>query len=254
MQIHAYRRKEPITVDLLGQTIQFKLNDIAHCVADVVHEGAALRLLSIPEAYTAYGDAADSTAVVAATSAAPAEPVVPTLLGSDQFPEEIEIAEDRFLVLADVVDQAYERSGLNLASWNLQTDGERQVLIQQEIDTIKAGMTRTDEDDEAANERERQETAQTFAAAQAAAAAVENATVSAVPANGTEVAEPTGEVKDPLVLVNEAGETLDLNKFTAKQVRAFAEEHDITLPGGNSTPVADLRLLLAQALQAPKSE
>jgi hypothetical protein len=52
----------------------------------------------------------------------------------------------------------------------------------------------------------------------------------------------------PLVLVNDAGEKLDLNLFTAKQVREYAKEHGIDLPGSTSTPVAELRLILSKAL------
>lgn len=56
---------------------------------------------------------------------------------------------------------------------------------------------------------------------------------------------------NPLVLKNDAGDTLDISKMTAKQVRAMAAEQDppIALPGGNSTPLAELRRLLAEGLQ-----
>lgn len=52
--IHAYRRTEPTTVELYGQTIQFKPNDKKDVVAEVQHEKAAARLLSISEAYRLY--------------------------------------------------------------------------------------------------------------------------------------------------------------------------------------------------------
>jgi hypothetical protein len=52
----------------------------------------------------------------------------------------------------------------------------------------------------------------------------------------------------PLVLVSDTGEKLDLTLFTAKQVREYAKEHGIDLPGSTSTPVAELRLILAKAL------
>jgi hypothetical protein len=57
---------------------------------------------------------------------------------------------------------------------------------------------------------------------------------------------------DPLVLTNDAGETLDIGKMTAKQVRALAaaQEPPIELPGGNGTPVAELRVLLAHGLRS----
>ncbi|WKL16550.1 hypothetical protein QYQ99_03065 [Comamonas testosteroni] len=52
--IHAYRRKESTTVELYGQSIQFKPNDKKDVVAEVQHEKAAARLLSISEAYRLY--------------------------------------------------------------------------------------------------------------------------------------------------------------------------------------------------------
>lgn len=52
--IHAYRRTAPTTVELYGQTIQFKPNDKKDVVAEVLHEKAAARLLSITEAYRLY--------------------------------------------------------------------------------------------------------------------------------------------------------------------------------------------------------
>ncbi|WP_087864815.1 hypothetical protein [Comamonas thiooxydans] len=52
--IHAYRRNEPTIVELYGQSIQFKPNDKKDVVAEVQHEKAAARLLSITEAYRLY--------------------------------------------------------------------------------------------------------------------------------------------------------------------------------------------------------
>ncbi|TYK73170.1 SlyX family protein [Comamonas sp. Z3] len=52
--IHAYRRTAPTTVELYGQSIQFKPNDKKDVVAEVQHEKAAARLLSITEAYRLY--------------------------------------------------------------------------------------------------------------------------------------------------------------------------------------------------------
>lgn len=52
--IHAYRRTAPTTVELYSQTIQFKPNDKKDVVAEVLHEKAAARLLSITEAYRLY--------------------------------------------------------------------------------------------------------------------------------------------------------------------------------------------------------
>ncbi|WP_057092025.1 hypothetical protein KV708_09600 [Comamonas thiooxydans] len=52
--IHAYRRKEATTVELFGLFIEFKPNDKKDVVAEVDHEEAVDRLLSIREAYRLY--------------------------------------------------------------------------------------------------------------------------------------------------------------------------------------------------------
>lgn len=66
-------------------------------------------------------------------------------------------------------------------------------------------------------------------------------------------AETPAEPDVSLVLQSEDGETIDLSTFTAKRVREFAAEAGVTLPAGNSTPVAELRQLLARALTAQKA-
>lgn len=67
--IHAYRRNEPTTVELYGQTIQFKPNDKKDVVAEVQHEKAAARLLSITEAYRVYEPAGQGGTVAQQLSA-----------------------------------------------------------------------------------------------------------------------------------------------------------------------------------------
>lgn len=54
MQIQAYRRKEPTTVNLCGITVEFKPNAQGDCVADVDQDDAVERLLSITEGYVEY--------------------------------------------------------------------------------------------------------------------------------------------------------------------------------------------------------
>ena len=118
MLIHAFKRKEATPIELFGLNIEFAPNEQGHCVAEVTHEAAIKRLLSIEEAFKEYGEPAKQPAEV------------------------------------------------------------------------------------------------------------------------------------PLTLTNDAGETLDISTFTAKKVREFAAENGVTLPSGNSTPVAELRQLLAQGLTA----
>ncbi|MNL54376.1 hypothetical protein D3C87_1777070 [compost metagenome] len=63
----------------------------------------------------------------------------------------------------------------------------------------------------------------------------------------TEETPPVAQA-NPLVLTADDGTTVDLGAMSATAVRAFAAENGVTLPGGNSTKVADLRLLVAEAL------
>lgn len=58
MLIHAFKRKEPTPIELFGLNIEFKPNAQGHCVAEVDHEAAIDRLLSISEAYCVYGEPA----------------------------------------------------------------------------------------------------------------------------------------------------------------------------------------------------
>ena len=58
MLIHAFKRKEPTPIELFGLNIEFKPNAQGHCVAEVDHEAAIDRLLSISEAFCVYGEPA----------------------------------------------------------------------------------------------------------------------------------------------------------------------------------------------------
>lgn len=76
MRIHAYRRKEPITVDLtpIGAATQtlisfYLLKDTPHIVADVDNEDHIQRLLRVPEAYREYREDAPVTAAEVDTAA-----------------------------------------------------------------------------------------------------------------------------------------------------------------------------------------
>lgn len=232
MQIHAYRRKEPTPVELFGLNYVFAPNAQGHCVASVEDERAVARLLAIPEAYREYD--ADAPAVLLAPAPAPtAAPVAPTqqpddeddadelLTGSGVQPSHVPIAEGIDLVpLGDIVAEAFKRSGLKIAEWNDNDDDDREALIQGEI------TRRVIEAEQAKKDAE---------AAQAAASALAPAA-------------PQAEPENPLILSN-GEQTIDLSDWTAKQVREFAAENGVELPKGNSTPVGELRLLLAKGLR-----
>ena len=236
MLIHAYRRKEPVDIELFGLTVEFRPNEVGHMVSVVTHEAAVGRLLSIAEAYRAYGSDTVAAPLVPTIQPSAADPS-PGLLGSSLLPSEIELADDRFVTLGDVVRAAFERTGLTLEGWNNLPEVERNVLLNSEVESLRSGLKTSDEDDLALEEAERQATAKALADAEAADAAAKAA------------AQPAEDVVS-LVLTNDAGETLDLSAWTAKQVRAFATDANVALPAGNSTPIAELRQLLAKGLTA----
>lgn len=72
MHIHAFRRKEAITVDLLGVSVEFAPNGQGDVVAEVTDNEVAGRLLEIEEAYRPYEQpeqAADGAVDLGAMSA-----------------------------------------------------------------------------------------------------------------------------------------------------------------------------------------
>lgn len=230
MLIHAYRRKEPTVVELFGGLIKFERNERGHVVAPVEDEPSIDRLLSISEGYREYdGDAVPQEQKPAAA---------PVMARPAWLQDEIALGEDIFATGDAVLQSAFDAADVNLAAWNAMADADRDALVQAEIDRRKAAVQTTDEDDEEEARREEAEQA-----ARIAAAAKEKAEAAEK--------EQAAAQADPLVLVNDAGETLDIGKLTAKQVRAMAAEQDppIELPAGNSTPVAELRLLLAKGLK-----
>ncbi|GHC72646.1 hypothetical protein GCM10007320_08660 [Pseudorhodoferax aquiterrae] len=232
MLIHAYCRKEPIVVELFGGLIKFELNDRGDVVAPVEDKPSIDRLLSISEGYREYDREATPQAP------APAAPLV--MARPAWLQDEIEVGDDIFASGDAVLQSAFDAADVNLEAWNAMPASDRDALVQAEIDRRKAAVQTTDEDDEAQIRREEEEQAARIAAAeQEKAEAAKSAP------------EDAGQA-DPLVLFNDkTGETLDIGKLTAKQVRAMAAEQDppIELPAGNSTPVAELRLLLAKGLK-----
>jgi hypothetical protein len=60
------------------------------------------------------------------------------LLGSSVLPALIMISEGHEIQLGDVVQAAFERSGLTAEDWNAQDDAVRESLLNAEIEIIKA--------------------------------------------------------------------------------------------------------------------
>ena len=71
MLIHAYRRKEAVTVDTGAGHVEFKPNAEGEVVGEA-NEAQAAVLLNIPEGYKAHGKASKPSKTAAAPAAAPA--------------------------------------------------------------------------------------------------------------------------------------------------------------------------------------
>ncbi|WP_422097481.1 hypothetical protein [Variovorax sp.] len=226
MHIHAYKRTEATPIELFGLTIFFTPNARGDVVAEVAHEPAVQRLLSIPEAYREYMAASEAVASPApvapalapSPAAATVTPASETVVlqevakghSSASFPAQFEIAEGKSVTIDEVIASAQARAKLDTEEWNLNDEEDRDSLIELEV-------------------RHLIEAEQTAAAA---------------PGEGGE--EPPVAIS--LVLTADDGTTIDLGAMTATQVREFASKNGVILPGGNSTKVADLRAMVAQAL------
>lgn len=212
--IHAYRRKDSTTVELYGQSIQFKPNDKKDVVAEVLHEKAAARLLSITEAYRLY-EPVEQGGTVAQQLAASIGATVPT------------DAEELQKVVADQISQieALKRQvqELNQAAAATAAASASAAADSGTGDGAKAGEYADKPLQQASDE-----------------------------GNGTNKDE--GASESPYVFANEAGETIDISEWTAAQIRAFAESNEISLPKGNSVKVGELRDQLAAALRAGSKE
>ncbi|NIF85363.1 SlyX family protein [Comamonas sp. Tr-654] len=214
--IHAYRRTAPTTVELYGQSIQFKPNDKKDVVAEVLHEKAAARLLSITEAYRLYEPvelagivAQQLTASIGATAPVDAEELQKVV--ADQS-SQIEALKRQVQELNQAAAAAASAGESTSVSANSGTG-----------DGAKAGEGADKPMEQASSEGE-------------------NASTD----------ERAGE--SPYVFANEAGETIDISEWTAAQIRTFAESNEISLPKGNSVKVGELRDLLADALRAGSKE
>lgn len=239
MQIQAYRRTERTPVNLFGIDLMFEPNTAGHVVAEVTDERACERLLSISDAYREYLGEGQPVAVTVAPAPAPvAVPVVPpggsdddanddtnpdaVLLGSESLPADFTVGEQT-ITQAQVVELAFARSGMNREEWNLNDEDDREALIEGEVTKLVLA------------EEQRVQAAQAAEAAKADTAPPADTTTETPAVN-------------PLLIRNEAGETLDLGTLTETKLREFANANNIALPGGKSTKVGDLRLMVAKAL------
>lgn len=216
--IHAYRRTAPTTVELYGQTIQFKPNDKKDVVAEVQHEKAAARLLSISEAYRLYEPVAQQLAA-SIGSTAPAD------------------AEELQKVVADQTSQI-EALQRQVQALSLSQVASTATAIQAE-QTARANGGQEGEGADKPSEY--------ISPMQVLESRVKNP-------EGYIASKDESISESPYVFANEAGETIDISEWTAAQIRAFAESNEISLPKGNSVKVGELRDLLATALRAGSKE
>lgn len=239
MQIHAYRRTEPTVVELFGLRIDFKPNEHKHVVGETDDDRAIERLLSIDEAYRPYtgpGSAAEAPAP------APQKAAVQTIEASKPPPPDDNDAEEPLkaaeglppgfriwggegevtgigMTLEQAVELAFKQSSLDREEWNLNDEEDREALILAAVDAERARV---------AAEKQAEAEAAAAQAGKGAGSAGQDTPKSYVLTNGTE--------------------SVDLAPMSAAQLRAFAEQAGVKLPGGNSTKVGDLRDLLYTAL------
>lgn len=220
--IHAYRRTAPTIVELYGQTIQFKPNDKKDVVAEVLHEKAAARLLSITEAYRLY-EPVEQGGTVAQQLAASIGSTAPT------------DAEELQKVVADQSSQ---------------------------IEALKRQLQELNQAAAAAAAIEAEQTARADGGQDGEGAGKPPEYISPMQVLESRVKNPEGYIaskdestsESPYVFANEAGETIDISEWTAAQIRTFAESNEISLPKGNSVKVGELRDQLAAALRAGSKE
>lgn len=202
--IHAYRRKEATTVELFGLSIEFKPNDKKDVVAELDHEEAVDRLLSIREAYRLYAHQ-------------PAPPVA--ALQNDPAVQHLAAQAQIGATVSATAASAASAAG---EAGNQQTEAPKPVDAGEPVtaqQTSASGESGMSDQGSGANESK----------------------------------EP-GESQSQYVFTNEDGDSIDISKWTAAQIRDFAEANTIELPKGNSVKVSELRDLLAAALRADSKE
>jgi len=248
MRIHAYRRKEPITVDLtpIGQAtkelIRFKQigENPPVIVADVDNERHIKALLRVPEAYREYNpDNLDAPSVFDPAAAgrlaeqarrqeelrqaeerrlqAEAEDrartqaqASGTLIGSSIQPSTIDLTGSKNVPLGEVVEAAHRASGLSMEEWNELQGEEREAKIVQQIEVMTREAEQAEEDErEALAEQMRKEAADKAAAEKAQAEAAAAA---------------------KFTLIGPDKSVIDLKKMDDAALRDFAKKYEVEVP------------------------
>lgn len=220
--IHAYRRKEPTTVELFGLSIEFKPNDKKDVVAEVDHEEALHRLLSISEAYRLYSAQPLAALSTLTTRIHDSEGVITSAGGTLMSLSRHDEASTRLVAALDARITSLDTRMTVLAA-GVSSEADSTVEVPGDTgDALNANHRNTDGADQ-------------------------------VDVQGDAQGE-SGVAASHYVFANEAGDSIDISKWTAKEIRDFADANEIELPKGNSVKVGELRDLLAAALAAGSKE
>lgn len=142
------KRDPPTEIDLDGTVYKFKPDEHGRHVADVTDKRHIARLLSITEGYQLPGDeplASDVQAEldreIEQRSNPVSQPVLtPTdsqaLKGSTVHPAVIDLGDGKQVAIDEVIDTAYQESGLTTAEWNDLSDDDRHNLIDAILDAM----------------------------------------------------------------------------------------------------------------------
>lgn len=142
------KRNPPTEIELDGTVYKFQPDEHGRHVAEVTDKRHIARLLSIAEGYQLPGDeplASDVQAeldrAIEERSAPVSQPVLtPTdddaLRGSTVHPATIDLGDGKQVELDEIIDLAFQESGLTTAEWNALSDEDRHSLIDAILDAM----------------------------------------------------------------------------------------------------------------------
>lgn len=157
MKIESIIKRDPPTeIDLDGIVYKFQPDKHGRHVAEVTDKHHIARLLSISEGYQLADDEPLPQAVqtelqreVEERTNPMSQPVLTpddsqALKGSTVHPEVIDLGNGETIEIDDVIDAAYETSGLTTEEWNALSDEERHAKIDETLDAMVGGEDDTD--------------------------------------------------------------------------------------------------------------
>lgn len=166
MKIESIIKRDPPTeIDLDGTVYKFKPDEHGRHVAEVTDKHHIARLLSISEGYQLADDEPLPKAVqtelereIEERTNPMSQPVLTpddsqALKGSTVHPEVIDLGDGQSIELDDVIDAAYETSGLTTEEWNALSDDERHAKIDETLDAMVGS-----DDTDAGNDNGQQQT------------------------------------------------------------------------------------------------